>query len=998
VVIISGLAAFWLLIPKPTLIDLQKEILTAQSREDTLNVLKKLDEYYLTMPIPETVRLEVEEAVDGLIREFESTKHKYTSEKLKSALDSLDEDIYLVEFKIRGVVRNAMVARSLDDHSTSRAILAYAKSLADTVKTKLGDQYWPWWLNEAEKYTKTEARNWLLADRASRLCFNQYTENFEKGEKLAAFGLQRLKQIQDERIQLDLTQGVFVILYQFRGLYDLAYPIAEKGIQIADKINYRKRATGLTFNYAVELQAAGRNKQALSKYLETMKRIRIISELPRMDYYEITAHLNIANVNQLLGNYDQTLSICDEIEKLKLNNSYRHVLHNTKGITYVYLGKYDLAETEYHKALKFAIADNDTINQVAIISNLGKLYFRLTEYDKASDFYEDAMSLLLKFAPRNYAFRCRNLIRQAELEAARNRRKNFNNNVLETKKYIAFLNNPIVKGRYIVSLGQLSLDINNYEQANSYFLQAIAHYESFGIIRYALETKIKLIQSLIDLPNYQKAKEQLNTLYISARQFNDIPTQIDVLGLSSYIAYKENNIELAVQNSNQLINKIEELSSEISNLDILTTFRQKIHPFLKNAVTYELVKGRIDSAFVKLDYLKARESKHRFTQNDGKINPIRIFIDIDSLKAQLTEKRMLINYLVMEDTLYAFVLHQKGLNLFKRAIHIDNLRRLGNDYIDVIRHSRKYLDPYQPTAFQVNYDSVMSLGRQLYEILLDWPELKNRLQNTDITYIIPDDILYGIPFSCLNDSGELQSQFLIQKTAIVNLPSAVFLQSSQSYTIAQSFHNLRPLICADREEFPGVEKLVKDIKSKFPLAEELIIDKPVIEVEDVLIKLNEGYDVYFLIGHSIPNLKFPDLSTIQLTPLRKSDKMPFRVDISLSDLKLIDWSPAEMVFLIGCETAVGKLYEGSGFSGFQQNILTRGAKGVMASSWKIDNTIAFQQFEEFLDFWESRKHPAIALQSIEKKWIQQFQNDPFYNMPHPYLWEILTLSQTIKHY
>ena len=209
--------------------------------------------------------------------------------------------------------------------------------------------------------------------------------------------------------------------------------------------------------------------------------------------------------------------------------------------------------------------------------------------------------------------------------------------------------------------------------------------------------------------------------------------------------------------------------------------------------------------------------------------------------------------------------------------------------------------------------------------------------------------------------------------------------------------HLKVLVCADREEFPKADELVKYIKTKFPLAEEMIINKPVISKEDVIAKLNEGFDIYFLIGHSVPNLIFPELSYFQLTPIIEHDQKPYRLDITLNDFKEIDWSHAEIVFLIGCETAVGRLYEGSGFSGFQQNLLIQGAKRVIATPWKIDNSLAFGQVRDFLTRWEGSNNPALVLQDVEKEWIRSMADDAFYQVPHPYLWKMFTLSQTVNH-
>ncbi len=682
-----ALVLFWLLKPKPTLIDLQKEILTAETKEDTSRVLKKLDEYYLDMPIPESIRREVETRVDGL--RYDPTE--FTSEKLKSAPQ--DTNIYIIEFSIRDVVRIAMIARYREDIPTFQTVIDQAKSLANMVKAELGDDYWGRWLATAKDFSAAQAKDWLLADQAYLLCFEHYTGDFEKGEEFAAFGLQQLKRVRDERIRLDLAQGFLVILYQFRGWYDLAFPLAKKSIKKANELNYRKRAVGLNFNYAVASRQAGFNYQALKEYSITVKKGKIIKELPGMEYYEITSLLDIAMTHTFLGNYNKALSKCDSIEKLPLNNFYKHVLNNTRGITYINLGEYDNAKEAYQKALDYSIADGDTINQIVVLGNLGDFYLRFREYERAYAFYQKALSLLLEYYPNNFEERIRNLIRLARVEATRNGKEQFDNIIQKAKEYIELIENPNIKGEYVVSLGQLSIELNNFQQAYNYFLEALTIYEEAGMLRDALEVRTNLIHSLIGFSDFQEAKVQVDSLYIMANKLHDAPIQIEAIGLNSYITYRKNDVKQAVKKSNQLINKIEELSSHL-NPDNLVRFRQNIYPYLKNTVIYELALGRNDSAFIKLDYLKARETKSKFQQKNNKtLNSM--YINLDTLKAKLPKKQMLVHYLTTEDTLYMFVLHQNELHLFKQYAPIEYLRTLGNSYIDEIKNSVDYLDPFQ---------------------------------------------------------------------------------------------------------------------------------------------------------------------------------------------------------------------------------------------------------------------------------------------------------------
>ncbi len=114
----------------------------------------------------------------------------------------------------------------------------------------------------------------------------------------------------------------------------------------------------------------------------------------------------------------------------------------------------------------------------------------------------------------------------------------------------------------------------------------------------------------------------------------------------------------------------------------------------------------------------------------------------------------------------------------------------------------------------------------------------------------------------------------------------------------------------------------------------------------------------------------------------------------MADLKTINWLGAEMVMLVGCETASGRLYRGTGISGLQQEFLSLGVKNVLGNLWEVDATHAISQAQDFLSAWVTTRNPARALQESQRQAVKTLQGHRYYQQPHPYFWGSTVLLTT----
>jgi|GEM_PF-1437154 len=990
-ILLSGFALFLLDCHSPkqtTLVGLQQEMLRARSENERQSILVRLDRYYLNLVVPDSIRRHVQDAVEARI-------HDTDSSRFNLHLIQAEPNVYARENRFRGLVRELMIARCRGDETGAQTLIASAIPLAESIDTETRKEYWRPALARLAGLDPDQARIWLSADQAERLCTRYNRTAYLVSEYHGALGLQFLEKIGDDRIRQDIYQRLLTIIYQDRGLYDLSYPCFQREIENTERIRYTLRTTGFLFHYATALLFGGQNIQASEIFQITIQKAEEFRLIPEMDWYQKSAYLGIARTKRRFGDYQSALSICNMIEKSHIDVGQLISIYTTRGITYLYLGDFDRAESEYNKTLNLAILHSDIPNQIIALRNIGLLYFRLTEHEKAIHYFENAMQILETHSPDNIVQQCRLLLNLAETRAEQGVTEKSEDLIEKAEELIRLLDLPTVQGEMLQSVGRLNLKLGRYAAAHQRFREAVGLYEKNGLLRESLEVKNEMISSLMRLSELQKAKELLKETLKVAEEIDDAGHRIDAIGMMAEIARKEGKIEEAVHKSNQMIRAIETVSARFSNPDNLIFYRQKIHTHLHNAVRYEIELGRVDSALIKLDYLKSRAAKNMLLNpKEWTPNPFSWFLNLDSVRTRLDRKRSLVSYFLTEDTLYAFVITPGDVCLLRHPVRQDELEREVHALLEDIQKSPGLFQTHRPTVWDANYRSITQRSRRLYTILFGWPALQARLRQTDVMYIVPDGILHTLPFHCLMENTETHPRFLIEQTAVVHLPSAIFLQSPRKMPAGKEADAYRVLISADRN-FPGADRFIESIKTRFPLAEELVVPGAVHTKEKVLSALNRKYHLMILLGHSTADTVRPDSSRFDLAVLNPSGMKQSTVRLTLADLKRIDWTDTEIVCLIGCETGMGKLYQGSGLTGFSQSMLTLGAKQVLASYWQIDARTAIDQMTEFFRNSPLENGSARALQQVQVHMIRDLSRDSYYREPHPYLWAGFFLTQSM---
>ena len=112
-------------------------------------------------------------------------------------------------------------------------------------------------------------------------------------------------------------------------------------------------------------------------------------------------YLNKAFLNGLDYKEDEASSIFGEIKSFSYNKSVAS-LHNMMGEINRGMGSYSKALEHYELALRGHLLDNNPVEVAAVKSNIGTVYEKLEENDKAMTYYEEALAVFEEFGHLKY--------------------------------------------------------------------------------------------------------------------------------------------------------------------------------------------------------------------------------------------------------------------------------------------------------------------------------------------------------------------------------------------------------------------------------------------------------------------------------------------------------------------------------------------------------------------------------------------------------------------
>ena len=370
-------------------------------------------------------------------------------------------------------------------------------------------------------------------------------------------------------------------------------------------------------------------------------------------------------------------------------------------------------------------------------------------------------------------------------------------------------------------------------------------------------------------------------------------------------------------------------------------------------------------------------------------------ISVENLQKMLDNQSVIVEYFLSDTSLYIFTLSHQALD----AITI----KLDTPVSEIVKQFRQSLQ-------NLEFESYISFTTALYNILVD--PIEEKIANAKDLIIIPDGILYYLPFEALltekvniaDDINFSKLHYLINSFNISYLSSTAFLQEENKKPEAQySFAGFAPVFEDDdsiMDKKINNQLLVSQLKRAVEINDKIYSELPAskLEVEGIsnlfemknlsssifisedakenVIKSDDmsGYNFLHIATHGFINEEKPKFSGIIFT--NKSNSPEEDGVLYSSEIYNLNLN-ADLIVLSACETGLGKIVRGEGIIGLTRGFTYAGAKNIIVSLWQVADKSTSELMIEFYKNILDGKNYSSSLREAKLKLI----SDGTYSYP-----------------
>ena len=694
---------------------------------------------------------------------------------------------------------------------------------------------------------------------------------------------------------------------------------------------------------------------------------------------------NIGVVHKLLGRYAEALAQYDASLKIKRALGDKAGEANTLGnIANVYhlTGKYAEALTQFDTALGIMRQLGDRAGEAKTLSNMGLVNRLLGEYAEALTQLEESLKITRAIGDR--AGEADTLGNLGGVYALAGKYVDALARYDECLQIMREIGNSAGEARSLVSIAGVYRTQKQWQQAVAYYKQAIP--------------VIELIRTQAREPSLQTGFFAQNTspYYGLLEGLLELGARSDEIFAAGERAKARTLVELMSGGKVHVLKSMTD--AERHREQALRTNFTEASERLNAAHSLPNPDRR------QIDELKEQVNKAR---NDYAEFRVKLYIARPELQAQradyappalaqLSEPLFskepdlcLLSYMVDDDKTFLSVITggknagaPVNLNVYK--LKADQNRDLTagelRDRLNALRQrSTNEQGPYK------------QLARELYELLL--APAKNELKGRGHVVIIPDGLLYALPFQMLIDG---HGKHFVESHTVSYAPSvtALLQMTKLADKKKKSQANIPALFAMGRGTFPdqtqyrnsGLPRAEEQVRSIARLFGSTSWVGDEATKAKALSEMGAAKYVHFA-THGELNEITPMESAIVLRKGVNDDGMLYARE--LLDMEL----QAELVVLSACDTGLGQAVSGEGILGLTWAMFVAGTPTTVMTEWKVRDDSMNNLMLEFyrqLRLSGTRGQPTISKAEALRRAQLSLMKDGAYN--HPYHWAPLVLT------
>ena len=766
------------------------------------------------------------------------------------------------------------------------------------------------------------------------------------------------------------------------------YKLNKEGLKIARDLNHKREIGRAYNNIGLYFWKANEYSKALSFYQEALNIARELN-----DRVEISACFNnIGVVFKELGSYIKALDYIEKairIDKELGNSLFLSVGLNNLGIISHRKALFSGLNEDFFTALNYfedslelAQEMKDVRTEVRALNNIGNVFLDLKKHNNALMYLkrglqrselasdEEALSMIL------------NNIGSAKISLSNI------NGAKRSFKDAADLGKKLSRGEILweayFGLGRCYELKEEYSDAVNYYKMAIS-----VIDRIRSQITVDTYKSSF-ARNKQKVYESLIRLLFRLQKSGnskDLREIFHVVESAKARAFLESLGESKVNIRERLTPELKEQEKAISN-KISLAMRKLTGEELSGNQRMNLLK-ELKSA--EDDYsLLLQKIRIEIPEVANMVAPVPC--NLDQVQDQLIDnKTALIEYFLGEKESYVFF-------VTKREIWLHLLP--GRE--EIWRSLKAYLKVLSSRP-DGEFQGIKASGRLGKELLC--PELWNIPDSIENLVIIPDGVLYYLPFETLilnMQKKKSSDAFLVSKYKISYAPSSsslLFLSKETSVDYSKDLLalgnpaytwngkiNKKNVIPSeilkevyqnegfDLASLPYSEREVRGISKFFHKTKRDIYLNHKASEKTIKNIMLDSYQILHFACHAILDERFPFRSALVLS---KEDSMEEDGFLQVSEIYNLRMA-SDLVILSACQTGKGRLEKGEGVLGLPRIFFYSGAKSVVSTLWKIDDKSTAIFMKHFYGFLSQGKNKAQSLRLAKLEMIKSKYSHPFY--------------------
>ena len=846
---------------------------------------------------------------------------------------------------------------------------------------------------------------------------------------------------------------------------NLAKDYFKKSLRLCRKINDQKREVDNLLQLQFILYHSGSHNQALELGYEVLKLARKIGYRYRESWalYSIsTTQINMNQYYQALNNATKGLVIAKEL------NDHRAIMSNLERITVANrrLGNFTKALEANDESLQYSKALNNISDQIKNYINYGTIYCNQGDYAKSKDYFEFALNLAHQRHDYNESTSLENLGELYRILGDYEQALSYNSKALDlnvstgngyriagTKKYIGdiykdqkdytealqyyeeairLLKTENEKALPLRLAADIWLCIGDVEQLSgnrdkaldSYFL-ALEAFEKVRNPEGIINSMTRIGNLYRELKEFQQAFRYLREAIKIGKDHQDPMLLCDAYYGLGLVNRDQGILESATDSFLKAIQEIETVRDKIYYEQEKINYFANVQKLYEEMIITQLDKANDDSAFNYSERCRARALYDLYsgspeiftpvssqpTSNDGTRNTNFNHMlppGISEIQANLDENIQLIEYKLTANKVLIFVVNKNNLYIRESHISREALDSLIYNFRETIgaESDREFRKRALQSSKSV-YDQSIVLAEKLYNYLIS--PVERLLDNDKVLYIIPDELLYYLPFAALVSQESGAPRYLIEDFVIAYTPSAaIMINNFEKRKPDIPFEKLSVLAIGNPGgDLIGSEEEVCNIADLF-LMSKLLLRNEATKAKFLAIAKN-SYHAIHLATHAVINEKSPlysyfvfggDVgdnhsgvaSTRNSLNTSREDNM-----LMAHEIFKINLSETRLVFLSACQTGCGKIFRGEGVIGISRAFMKGGASSIISTLWKIDDQYSMKITETFYHEWKNNNlTKANALRTAQLSLLNEIKNDRKIVYPHPFIWAGFTLLGDYK--